>query len=82
MHEQLELPLFAEKCRPHLFPDTSHLSFGNLIPGYPITKDLVITNKGTEDGQFTIKIDASEEEFARGSQSDIPRCLKSCPSAL
>lgn len=76
MHEQLELPLFAEKCRPHLFPDTSHLSFGNLIPGYPITKDLVITNKGTEDGQFTIKIDASEEEFARGSQSDIPPLSK------
>lgn len=38
MHEQLELPLFAEKCRPHLFPDTSHLSFGNLIPGYPIPR--------------------------------------------
>lgn len=36
----------------------------------------MITNKGTEDGQFTIKIDASEEEFARGSQSDIPPLSK------
>lgn len=76
MHEQIELPLFAEKCRPHLLPSTSHISFGNLIPGYPISRDLVITNEGTEDGQFTIKIDESEEEFARGSHSDIPPLSK------
>lgn len=76
MNEHIELPLFAEKCRPHLSPDTSHISFGNLIPGYPISRDLVITNKGTEDGNFYITIDESEEEFARGSQSDIPPLSK------
>ncbi|TNJ28041.1 hypothetical protein GMRT_10041 [Giardia muris] len=71
-NEEIEVPLFAERCRPHLAPTVETLDFGNLIPGYPISRTLTLANSGTEDATFNLEVNDAAFEQEQQVTSKTP----------